>query len=344
MYFCGMFNISQHLKTLLLEHNCVIIPELGGFVAQYVPAYFDTEAQKFFPPARKLAFNADLTMNDGLLIQSLMQTYDATFPEMQKAVEDKVADIKEELFTTGFYEMPGIGRLSPNLEGQTEFEPSQDDIVSPTLFGLELIDSKFADKTDSDTNLTHGLIRREGNGYIIRINRSVANVAAAAVCALFCYFSWTAPAAHEDGKPTEAKLFTSDLFASHSNAENSQQELSFKKAATAVKQQATKKSTTLTKVEAKTAEKIETKSVSAAASIEKSAYTIVLAQGLNEEFAGQMKARLAANGFSDARTVDGGKYFSVYYASFSSYNEAKEFLQTHKQEADFAQGWIYQIP
>ena len=209
-----MFSISKHISSLLLEHNCVIVPDLGGFVAQYVPAHFDAKSEKFFPPTRLVAFNADLTMNDGLLVQSLMQTYDATFPEMQKAVEDKVSAIKEQLFTTGQYDLPGIGRLMPNVEGRTEFEPATDGLLSPSLYGLEYIAAKPAKHNEDGISLSRGLIRRDGNGYVVRIHRQVANMAAAAVCALFCYFSWNTSATSETQQPHEARLFSTELFQS----------------------------------------------------------------------------------------------------------------------------------
>ncbi|MBQ7633981.1 MAG: hypothetical protein IJS89_00195 [Bacteroidaceae bacterium] len=339
-----MFSISKHLKTLLLEHNCVIVPDLGGFVAQYVPARFDAEAQKFFPPSRKVAFNADLTLNDGLLVQSLMQTYDATFPEMQKAVEDKVAAIKERLYTDGSYDLPGIGRLSPNAEGNPVFEPAADDIASPALFGLEFVEAKPARTASDSTDLTRGLIRREGGGYVVRIHRHVANAAAAAVCALFCYFNWTAPAEPQTGQPAQAKLFTTEAFAPRA-AETQQAET------TTTLNGGTKSATNTSESNTATSKAVPTENQTESATdksvsepTEAPVYTIVLAQGLNETFARQMVERLAASGATAGKAVDDGKYFSVHYSAFKSYAEAQAFLNAHRQMADFASGWVFQLP
>ena len=65
-----MIELSRHIEALLLTHDCVIVPGLGGFVTQYVPAYYVEEENLFIPPHRTIAFNAGLSLNDGLLVES----------------------------------------------------------------------------------------------------------------------------------------------------------------------------------------------------------------------------------------------------------------------------------
>ena len=33
-----MIELAQHIEALLLENDCVIVPNFGGFVAHYAPA------------------------------------------------------------------------------------------------------------------------------------------------------------------------------------------------------------------------------------------------------------------------------------------------------------------
>ena len=35
-----MIELARHIEILLLENDCVIVPELGGFIAHYQPAYY----------------------------------------------------------------------------------------------------------------------------------------------------------------------------------------------------------------------------------------------------------------------------------------------------------------
>ena len=32
-----MIELARHIEILLLENDCVIVPELGGFIAHYQP-------------------------------------------------------------------------------------------------------------------------------------------------------------------------------------------------------------------------------------------------------------------------------------------------------------------
>ena len=61
-----MNDLNLHISRLLLEHNCVIVPDLGGFVAQYSPAYFDEVAGVFVAPSCQVGFNPLLQADDGL--------------------------------------------------------------------------------------------------------------------------------------------------------------------------------------------------------------------------------------------------------------------------------------
>ena len=76
-----MIELSRHIESLLLVHNCVIVPNLGGFVAQNCPARYVKEEQLFLPPYRNIAFNPSLQMNDGLLAQSYMQAHGTDYTQ-----------------------------------------------------------------------------------------------------------------------------------------------------------------------------------------------------------------------------------------------------------------------
>ena len=56
-----------HIERLLLVHDCVIIPGVGGFVLQTLSAKYQEKDHLFCPESKEIVFNPMLKHNDGLL-------------------------------------------------------------------------------------------------------------------------------------------------------------------------------------------------------------------------------------------------------------------------------------
>ena len=132
-----MIELARHIEILLLENDCVIVPGLGGFIAHYRTAKYDENSDEFYPPVRVIGFNARLVMNDGLLVQSYMQTYNTDFPDATRKIEKTVTRIKELLYTAGQAELNHIGVLYYNMNGTYTFEPSEEIFLTPSFYGLK---------------------------------------------------------------------------------------------------------------------------------------------------------------------------------------------------------------
>ena len=70
-----MKDLSQHIEYLLLDHDCVIYPQLGAFRATYVPSRWSQAEDLFLPPYRSVSFDADTKESDGLFETSLSRRY-----------------------------------------------------------------------------------------------------------------------------------------------------------------------------------------------------------------------------------------------------------------------------
>ena len=88
-----MLRIDRHIEILLLENDCIIVPGLGGFVAYYSEASYDETENLYLPPCRIVGFNPVLKMNDSLLAQSYIETYDLSYPEAVREIELEVNHI-----------------------------------------------------------------------------------------------------------------------------------------------------------------------------------------------------------------------------------------------------------
>lgn len=131
-----MKELSRHIEVLLLENDCVIVPSLGGFIAHNKAAEFKDSANIFCPPLRTIGFNPQLTINDGLLAQSYMQSYDTDFPDASRKIESVVSQIKDSLYKNGQAELDNIGTLYYTMAGTYGFEPYGNAFFSPSLYGL----------------------------------------------------------------------------------------------------------------------------------------------------------------------------------------------------------------
>ena len=134
-----MLELEIHILRLLLDNDCVIIPNFGGFVAHHVNAYYDKEEKAYFPPTRSIGFNPQLTMNDSLLAQSYVDAYDISYPEALKRIGENVEAIKQIVETEGEYYINGIGSITKSQDSKIDFLPCRIPVLTPSYYGLSPI-------------------------------------------------------------------------------------------------------------------------------------------------------------------------------------------------------------
>ena len=134
--FALVIELERHIEILLLDNDCVIVPDLGGFMTHHVDARYIEEEQAFLPPLRTLGFNPQLKINDSLLAQSYVEAYDISYPDALQRIEDEVNELKQRLQNDGKYELNDIGTLELNEDGNYVFTPCEAGILTPELYGL----------------------------------------------------------------------------------------------------------------------------------------------------------------------------------------------------------------
>jgi len=128
-----MNQLVSHIEFLLHEHNCVIIPEFGGFVVNTIPARRDGFAT-FHAPVSELVFNRDLLHNDGLLAQSYMKSDNLTFEAAMQQIELAVQELKQQLREQRQVALGKLGSFTLNDDKRFVYSPAP--FVQPALFGL----------------------------------------------------------------------------------------------------------------------------------------------------------------------------------------------------------------
>ena len=151
--FAHVIELERHIEILLLSNDCVIVPNLGGFVAHNIEARYEEQEQLFLPPLRTLGFNPQLTINDSLLVQSYIEAYDISYPVALQRIEGEVEELKQHLQNEGSYELNDIGILALNDDGNYVFTPCEAGILTPTLYGLSSVEMARLDVQSQPTDV-----------------------------------------------------------------------------------------------------------------------------------------------------------------------------------------------
>lgn len=219
-----MIHLHRHIEILLLTHDCVIVPDFGGFVAHQIPSRYNDEERLFLPPMRALGFNPQLQLNDSLLTQSYIEAYDLSYPEAQRVIDDEVRQLKQILSDEGEYYLTDLGRLSINLDSNYEFEPCEAGILTPNVYGLDTYQFKrIKDRTplvaeattatlapiesvteveetlvENTPELIHIFEEDDDDNRAIRIKMSWVRTAVAVAAAIVVFFLFATPVVNSD--------------------------------------------------------------------------------------------------------------------------------------------------
>lgn len=152
-----MNSVLDYTRKLLYEHDCVVLPDLGGFLAYFSHAFYSEQNSLFHAPQKRVAFNEALKLDDGLLTHYLTINEQITRDEAQKRVRLFVDTIKNTIKENGTFALEGIGTLEMNEEGKLQFEPTPETNFYAEGFGLKSLQVttlKTAVKVDSSESAT----------------------------------------------------------------------------------------------------------------------------------------------------------------------------------------------
>lgn len=115
--------VAQYISELLFQHDCVIVPDLGGFVGNYKPASIQKVQHTFNPPSKRISFNKNLTNNDGLLANHIAKEEGISYENARKEIIDFVNTVQQRLNAKGSVLIEDIGTLFLDAENRIQFEP-----------------------------------------------------------------------------------------------------------------------------------------------------------------------------------------------------------------------------
>ena len=141
--------LSKMVKELILDDDKVVLPGLGCFVAEIVPAYFSDKGYTINPPYRKLYFRARPDEGDSL-IDFYAKSNDVSYEVAEKIIKDFVSELKSVLLSKKVVVFPGLGRLRATKENNVFFIADEDLDIYPEGFGLKPVSLKTHKESDAE--------------------------------------------------------------------------------------------------------------------------------------------------------------------------------------------------
>lgn len=141
--------LSTMVRDLVLQQDKVVVPGLGVFCAELVPASFSDRGYTLNPPYRKLSFEAEGP-------SAVPRQEDSRYLVKAEAAELQqcIASLRSELQSSKCVELPLLGKLRLTTSGEMYFIADPDLDIYPDAFGLHPVSMKNHDPQISDAALS----------------------------------------------------------------------------------------------------------------------------------------------------------------------------------------------
>ncbi|MDD2256674.1 MAG: hypothetical protein PHI57_06125, partial [Bacteroidales bacterium] len=189
--------LIKQLERLMTEHDCIVVPGLGGFVQNGEPAQLIIEKETFIPRGKSIGFNARLTFNDGTLVQSYQESYKLDFDEAMGRIKQAVSTVQDRLGTGMIVSFGNIGTLQKGETGTLQFRSENRTCFASQSYGLArfsypaLAHRRMTEVTEANRVTKQATLSSDREYIHVRIKRSsfYHSVVAAAACLLMLFIS-----------------------------------------------------------------------------------------------------------------------------------------------------------
>lgn len=131
-----MTEFYTFLEHLLYEHECVIIPQFGGFVVNGQDFQFNAKEGKIYPKRKCVAFNEKLKTDDRFLTTEWAKKQAISQKEASIEITAISKDLKSQISTQGYLTIGELGAFTLNSENRLSFSPNSDFNADLSVFGL----------------------------------------------------------------------------------------------------------------------------------------------------------------------------------------------------------------
>jgi hypothetical protein len=134
--------VEYYISELLFLHDCVILPNFGGFVGNPQSAKLNKTTEILSPPSKQILFNTNLKTNDGLLITHISNQEGITQKIAKNEVENYATKIANKLIESKVLRIDKIGLFTLGKEGNIIFLQDSVNNYSLDSFGMKVTHNK----------------------------------------------------------------------------------------------------------------------------------------------------------------------------------------------------------
>ena len=103
--------ITNYLKELLNDNECVIIPEFGAFISKRHSATIDYANHRFLPPCKEIVFNNKLNNGDDILVDFISKKENISKEDSLIRIQNFVNKAVAILDVNNEFVMDGLGKM-----------------------------------------------------------------------------------------------------------------------------------------------------------------------------------------------------------------------------------------
>ena len=128
--------IELYIAQLLYRYQCVTVPGFGAFLTEIKSATRNESSHSFSPPTKKIAFNANLKNNDGLLANHIALAEKTSYEYAVSKIQYEVFNWKKAFEENQYVTIKNIGELRLNADKNVVFTPFDQTNYLTSSFGL----------------------------------------------------------------------------------------------------------------------------------------------------------------------------------------------------------------
>ncbi len=312
-----MNQLILHLEYLLLKHDCVIVPGMGGFVVNSTSSRKE-DLSIFHNPGHELIFNKLLIHNDGLIAESYMRAENISFELASHKIEKSVNELRDELKNNKRVSLNGLGTFEINSDNLLIFKSFP--FIRPDNFGLQTTSLKPILQLKPKNNTASKPFIEKKNA-LSKI--SISTAAAAIIAILFLII----PIQDSVIEHQSAQILSeSSIFAKSNKQKNRSSEYLA--------------STQLTDQN----EIANSDDIILSSNNNDNKYIVIVGVYEIRDIADKMIDRLKSDGFINCNSIERSNRIDVYADGFSTREEAETIAREMRQKFEiYSEAWVKEL-